>query len=200
MNLKGLEYEILPIHLLKDGGQQYGSDYASVNPMMELPALEVLDEAGQVAATIGQSVAILEFLEESYPEPALLPSEPLQRALVRQRVEVINSSIHPIQNLKVMRRLTDAFGTDRERNFQWAAYWINRGFEGLERLLEKTAGTYSVGDRVTLSDVALVPQVFNAHKFGVDMSRFPRIAKLDATCRRLEAFKRAAPSAQPDAE
>ena len=200
LNLKGIKYDTVPVHLLRDGGEQYTDGYASVNPMSELPALQLLDASGDEQGTVGQSVAILEYLEECFPEPALLPNDPLQRALVRQRLEVINSSIHPIQNLKVMRKLTEDFGTDRARNFEWAAYWIDRGFVGLEALLGTSAGVYSVGDTVTFADIALVPQVFNAHKFGVDMSRFPRIVRIDAACRELDAFRRAAPDLQPDSE
>ena len=200
LNLKGVGYDTVPVHLLKDGGEQYKEDYSSVNPMSELPTLQVLDESGQELGTVSQSVAILEYLEECFPEPALLPADPLQRALVRQRLEVINSSIHPIQNLKVMRKLTEDFGTDRARNFEWASYWIDRGFVGLEALLDASAGVYSVGDSVTLADVALVPQVYNAHKFGVDMNRFPLIARIDSACREVDAFKRAAPDVQPDSE
>ena len=200
LNWKGIGYETVPVHLLRDGGEQYTDSYGEVNPMNELPALQVVDGDGNDRGTLSQSVAILEYLEECFPEPALLPSDPLERALVRQRLEVINSSIHPIQNLKVMRKLSEDFGTDRARNFEWAAYWIDRGFVGLEALLSASAGTYSVGESVTLADVALVPQVFNAHKFGVDMERFPLIQRIDAECRALDAFKRAAPDAQPDSE
>jgi maleylacetoacetate isomerase len=168
--------------------------------MAELPTLQVLGEDGSELGRIAQSVAIMEYLEERFPTPPLLPSNPLERAMVRQRVEVVNSSIHPIQNLKVMVKLKADFGTDRARNFQWAAYWIDRGFQGLESLLADSAGTYSVGDEPTLADVALVPQVFNAHKFGVDMPKFPIIGRVSAACEELEAFAKAAPAAQPDAE
>lgn len=199
LNLKGVSFETVPIHLLNNGGEQYSATYGAVNPMAELPTLEVVDGAGQVTARLSQSVAILEYLEETHPAPPLLPSSPLDRARVRQRVEVINASIHPVQNLKVMRKLTADFGTDRPRNFQWAAYWIARGFQGLEVLLADTAGVYSVGDDVTLADVALIPQVFNAHKFGVDMGPFPTIQRVTAACNTLSAFQAAAPDRQPDA-
>jgi maleylpyruvate isomerase len=200
LNLKGCAYETVPIHLLRDGGEQYQDSYSAVNPMSELPTLQVLDESGREIARIGQSVAILEYLEERFPDPALLPKQTVDRALVRQRLEVVNSSIHPVQNLKVMRKLSEDFGTDRLRNFEWAAYWIERGFRGLEVLLEQSAGRYSVGDAVTLADIALVPQVYNAHKFGVELDAFPVIARVDAACRELEAFQLAAPDAQPDFE
>jgi maleylpyruvate isomerase len=200
LNLKGCAYETVPIHLLREGGEQYKESYSAVNPMNELPTLQVLDESGHEIARIGQSVAILEYLEECFPEPALLPQKPLDRALVRQRLEVVNSSIHPVQNLKVMRKLTQDFGTDRPRNFAWAAYWIERGFRGLEVLLEQSAGRYSVGDAITLADIALVPQVYNARKFGVDVNAFPMIERVDAACRELEAFQLSAPDAQPDFE
>ncbi len=109
LGLKGLEYEYVPVHLLQDGGQQFSDSYLQRNPIAEVPTLEVLNEAGDVVATVSQSVAIMEYLEECYPEPALLPSEPAERAKVRQLVEVVNSSIQPIQNLKVMKKIMVQF-------------------------------------------------------------------------------------------
>lgn len=195
---KGLDYGYLPVHLLEGGGQQYGEAYKALNPMSELPCL-VVEEEGRPPVALAQSVAILEYLEETHPSPALLPADPVGRARVRQLVEVVNSSIQPIQNLKVMRRLTARFGTEREENIAWARYWIDRGFEGLEALLVVGAGEHAHGDQPTLADVALVPQVYNARRFGVDMARFPTIARVASSAEALEAFKAAAPGAQPDA-
>ena len=197
--LKGIPYESRSVHLLNDGGEQYAEAYRHLNPMGEVPTLCIHDDDGQLMTTMSQSVAIMEYLEECHPEPALLPASAELRARVRQVVEVINSSIHPIQNIKVMKRLSAEFGTEREDNFRWAAYWIDRGFIGLEALMQRTAGLYAVGDSVTLADVALVPQVFNARRFGVDMDQFPTLVRIDDKARALEAFKHAAPEHQPDA-
>ena len=145
-------------------------------------------------------MAILEYLEEVYPEPALLPKDPVQRAKVRQLVEMINSGIQPIQNLRVMRRLTELHENTRPDNFAWAAYWIERGYQALEKVLEKTAGTYAFGDEVTLADVLLVPQTYNADRFGVDMSSMPHLQRAVANARALPAFEKAHPSVQPDTE
>jgi maleylacetoacetate isomerase len=198
MGLKGLDYDYVPVHLLEDGGQQYGEAYKALNPMSELPCL-VVESEGQAAVALAQSVAILEYLEETHPVPPLLPSDPVARARVRQLVEVVNSSIQPIQNLKVMRRLTARFGTERDQNIAWARYWIDRGFEGLEVLLGRVAGRYAFGDQPTLADVVLVPQVYNARRFGVDMTRFPVIDRVASSAEALEGFQAAGPATQPDA-
>jgi len=200
LNLKGLDYDVVPVHLLREGGQQYSDAYQTLNPVGEVPSLEVRGEGGEVVACLAQSVAIMEFLEERHPEPPLLPSEPLLRAQTRQLVEVVNSSIHPVQNLKVMRQLTADFGTDRAANFDWARRWIARHFEGLERLVERTSGAHAVGDSLSLADVVIVPQVFNARRFGVDMSRFPRLEALDASAAHNACFEAARPEQQIDFE
>ncbi|MGM0574279.1 MAG: maleylacetoacetate isomerase [Myxococcota bacterium] len=197
---KGLGYEYVPVHLVRDGGQQYREAYLELNPMAEVPALEVVSDEGETVAVLTQSVAILEYLEEIQPEPALLPEDPVGRAEVRRIVEVVNSGIHPIQNLKVMRRLHDEFGADRPRGFAWSAYWIDRGFRGLERILERTAGDHAVGDAVTLADVCIAPQVLNAGRFGVDMEPFPAIRRVHDAAMALDAFRAAAPERQPDAQ
>ena len=148
----------------------------------------------------GASEGILEFLEETHPSPPLLPAEPVLRAKTRQLVEVVNSSIHPVQNLKVMRQLTQDFGTDRPANFDWARRWIERHFHGLEALVDAVAGAHAVGDAITLADIAIVPQVFNARRFGVDMDLFPRLTAVDAAVSAHPAFEAAAPERQPDFE
>ncbi|MEC9073362.1 MAG: glutathione S-transferase N-terminal domain-containing protein, partial [Myxococcota bacterium] len=132
---RGVDWRYESVHLLRDGGQQHSDDYLRLNPMREVPSLVIGDPEAEDAQVLAQSVAILEFLEEVHPDPPLLPADPLERARVRQVVEVVNSSIHPVQNLKVMRLLTAEFGTDRQANFAWAAQWIERHFEGLEALV-----------------------------------------------------------------
>lgn len=198
LGLKGLDYEYVPVHLLQDGGQQFSESYRNLNPVSEVPSLEVLGEDGEVVATLSQSVAILEYLDEVYPEPPLLPSDPADKAKVRQLVEVVNSSIQPIQNLKVMKKVMAQFNVERPVAVEWAAYWIELGFKGLEPLLAKTAGTYAFGDQVTLADALLVPQEYNARRFKIDMDQFPTIARVCATAKALPAFAKAAPEVQPD--
>ncbi len=195
--LKGLDYDYRPVHLLEAGGQQFTDAYRAVNPLSELPSLVVSAAGGGVTA-IAQSVAILEYLEEVHPEPALLPEGALDRARVRQLVEAVNSSIQPVQNLKVMKKLGADFGIDRPAMFAWARYWIERGFEGLEALLTQTAGRFAFGDAVTLADAVLVPQVYNARRFDCDLDRFPTIARVSAAAEALDAFGAAHPHRQPD--
>ncbi|MCB9637358.1 MAG: maleylacetoacetate isomerase [Myxococcales bacterium] len=194
---KGLDYTYHPVHLLEDGGQHRKESYLRYNPMAELPTL-LVERQGAPDIAIAQSVAILEYLEECYPNPTLLPQSPEERARVRQLVQIVNSSIQPIQNLKVMQQLQAQFGVQREDTLAWSKYWIDRGFEGLERLLSQTAGAFAFGEHVTLADVVLVPQVYNAYRFGVEMSKFPTIARVAEAAKALEAFQAAAPEVQPD--
>lgn len=194
---KSVAYDYVPVHLLADGGQQFTASYRSLNPMSELPSLVVRGADGAEVA-LAQSVAILEYLEETVPEPALLPRDPVARARVRQLVESVNSSIQPVQNLKVLKKLGADFGLDRDGQAGWARYWIERGFTGLEALLARVAGAHAFGDAVTLADVVLVPQVYNARRFGCDMAPFPEIARVAAAAEALPAFRTAHPDAQPD--
>ncbi len=199
LGYKGLEYTYIPVHLLEGGGQQYSDDYLARNPVGELPTLEILDAQGEILSTISQSVAILEYLEEAHPEPSLMPSALPERARVRQIVEIVNSSIQPIQNLKVMKRLQEQFKVERPVALEWAKYWIERGFQGLEKLLQKTAGAHAYGDQLSLADIVIVPQEFNARRFGIDMNLFPTIQRVCHTANQLPAFANAAPAQQPDA-
>lgn len=198
LHLKGVDFDYVPIHLLEGGGQQNSEAYLARNPIGELPTLEVLNAGGEVVATLSQSVAILEYLEETYREPALLPEEPGERAKVRQLVEVVNSSIQPIQNLRVMQRLRSQFELDRPATLEWSKHWIERGFVGLEKILKGTAGVHAFGDQLSLADVVIVPQEYNARRFGVEMSNFPTIQRICATANQLTAFVKAAPDQQPD--
>ncbi len=191
--LKGLPFDTVSVHLVADGGHQHTKAYQALNPMREVPVL--IDE-GHVLA---QSVAILEYLEERHPAPALLPSHPVERARVRQMVELINSGIQPIQNLRVMQRLGREFGLDKDAQRAWSRGCIESGFVALERLLERHAGTYSFGDALSLADLCLVPQVYNARRFEVDLTRFPTLVAIEARLGAIEAFQHAHPDAQPDA-
>jgi len=190
--LKGIEYKYHDVHLVE--GKQKADDYVAINPMKQVPSLIV----DGVALT--QSVAILEFLDERFPEPALLPKDFTLRAAVRAIVETINSGIQPIQNFSVLGRI-GALGGDK---VAWAKETIDAGFHALEQQLASVPGrsdedTCCVGSAVTLADIALVPQVYNAKRFEVDMDQFPLISKVHAHLETLEAFKKAHPSVQPDA-
>lgn len=194
LELKGLKYEIAPVHLLHGGGEQYTDEFKSMNPMSQVPVLEV--ELDGRAARLGQSMAILEHLEEAHPEPSLLPKDALLRARARQLAEIVNSGIQPFQNLSVGQRLKD-LGVDDKA---FALYHIERGLRGYELLAKETAGEFSVGDRPTFADCALVPQLFAARRYGVDVeSTFPLLARIDARCAAMPAFQAAHPDRQPDA-
>ena len=195
---KGLGYTTRAIHLVREGGEQFGEEYRGLNPMAQVPTLMVPDGAGGTRA-LTQSVAICEYLEARHPSPPLLPAKAFDQAEVRQIVETIGAGIQPIQNLAVMRRLSRDFGTARPQNIGWAAEWITQGFEALERMLKVSAGAFACGDSVTLADVFIVPQVYNANRFGVDMSRFPILTRVHAHAQQLDSFARAAPERQPDA-
>jgi maleylpyruvate isomerase len=197
---KGLPYAQAPVHLVKDGGEHRTAAYRALNPMAEVPLLVVpggAPDGGELRLT--QSVAICEYLEERFPEPALLPAHPAERARVRALVEVVNSGIHPVQNLKVLQRIEADYGVSQEGRVAWARGWIAKGFEGLEGHLASTAGRHAFGDAVTLADCFIVPQVYNAHRFGVDMSAFPRVAAVASAASTLPAFAAAHPDRQPDA-
>lgn len=196
LNLKGLEYETVPVHLLKDGGQQHSDAYKALNPTELIPTL--VD--GELA--IGQSMAILEYLEEAYPEPALLPPDPAGRARVRAIAQSIACDIHPLNNLRVLKHLKRGLGVDDATKDEWYRHWINVGLTSVEALLagNPATGRYCQGDQVTLADVVLVPQVFNARRYDCDLSAMPTIVRIADTCAQIEAFARAEPARQPDAE
>lgn len=199
LRLKGIAYRYEPVHLVAGGGEHLLPAYRALNPMAELPTLVVHGPDGAPIAVLAQSVAILEYLEEAHPEPALLPKDPFGRARVRQIVECVNSSIQPYQNLKLLRKLAADYGNDQAKNDAWARHFVSRGFDGLEPLVAAVAGRYAYGDTPTLADVALVPQVFNARRFGVDLAAYPTLARVADAAMALEAFRGAAPEAQPDA-
>jgi len=186
---KGLPFEITSVHLRH--GEQRQAPHLQRNPLGQVPVLELAD-----GTRITQSLAILAYLEAAHPEPALLPAEPLARARAHQAAEIVNSGIHPLQNLSVLLAIQD-LGGDR---MAWARDVIHKGFVALESLARQTAGTYLVGDAVTLADACLVPQLYNARRFKVDLEPFPTLLRVEQACEQLPAFKAAHPSAQPDAD
>lgn len=193
LEFKEIPYEVVPVSLIADGGEHLREFYRGLNPMAEVPTL-VVD-----GAPIAQSVAILEWIEERYPEPSLLPEAPLERARVRQLVEAVNSGIHPLQNLKVKKHLMEKLGLDAVQVEAWNRHWITKGFEGIEQLLVKWSGQHAVGDQVTLADCVLVPQVYNARRYKVDLNQFPTLSAVNRAAEALPFFKAARPEVQPDA-
>ena len=193
LNWKGLSYETVPVHLVADGGHQHRPEHRALNPMGQVPVLLEDDFA------LSQSVAILEYLEERHPEPPLLPSNPRERARVRQLTEVINSGIQPIQNLSVMQRLKGEFGLTPEQVQAWSRAWITEGFVALEALVTEVGGRCCVGNAVSFADLCLVPQLYNARRFDVDLSQFPRLLAIEEDLETLPAFAAAHPREQPDA-
>ena len=175
-------------------GEHRQSDYLNINLQGFVPSLGLDD-----GAVLGQSVAIIEYLDEIYPDPPLLPSAPLERARVRSLAQAITSDIHPLNNLRVLRYLEEALGQDKGTRDAWYRHWVQVGFDALERWLTRDAetGRFCHGDAPTLADVCLVPQVFNARRFAVDMNPYPRIVAIDAACRALPGFQTAAPDQQP---
>ena len=190
LNLKKLNYKIETINLLK--GQQLSPEYSAVNPNNCLPALKVNNHI------LLQSPAILEYLEEVYKSCQLLPDDPLDAAVVRGLMNVIVCDIHPVQNLRVLKKLVDKTNQESDK-IEWASHFIKLGFTGLEELLKKTAGKYCFKNSVTFADVCLVPQVYNAIRFGVSMEEFPIISRVCKELEELEEFKQAHPNMQPDA-
>lgn len=192
LNMKGLTPEHLPHHLRK--GEQCAPAYLAINPQGLVPTLE--SDAG---AILTQSLAIIEWLDETNPNPPLLPKDPLRRAKVRAFAQVIACDTHPVQNLKVLARLRK-LGLPEEQVTEWAA-WANReGLAACETLIADEAGPFCFGDTPTLADLCLVPQLANARRFGVDVSAYPRLLKAEAATKQVEAFADAAPDRQPDAE
>ncbi len=192
LNLKGLSYEIVPVHLLR--GEQKSPEHRQRHPMGLVPVLELAD-----GTTLTQSLAILEYLEEAYPSPPLLPAEPLARAQVRAIAATIACDIHPINNLRVLQYLTGTLGLSEEAKLTWYRHWVMEGLTAVERLVAASAGRFCLGDAPTLADCCLVPQLYNARRFDCDLSGFPRLTAIEAACQALEAFRAAAPERQPDA-
>jgi len=193
LNHKGIAYETIPIHLVKDGGHNRRPEFRAVNPQMRVPVL--VTAAGDILI---QSLAIIEYLDETHPEPALLPKDPIARAKVRALAELVACDIHPLNNIGPLRYLKNTMGQEQSAIDDWYHHWVIAGFEALEALIEPAP--YVCGDRVTLADLSLVPQVYNARRLKVPLDRFPKIVGVDAACMALTAFDRARPENQPDAE
>jgi len=193
LNLKNVPYEMASVHLGKDGGHNRKPEYRALNPQMRVPVLAL--DSGDV---IGQSMAIIDYLEEVYPDPPLLPSEPVARAKVRAFAQLIACDIHPLNNVSILRYLKRQLGHEQSEIDEWYRHWVLEGFEAIEAMI--THGPYAFGGQVTLADVCLVPQVFGARRFNTPLERFPKIVAADAACQKLPAFDKARPENQPDTE
>lgn len=193
LNLKGLSYEVVPVDLRRD--EHLGAAYKAINPQGLVPALDV---EGRI---LTQSPAMLEWLEERHPHPPLLPADADDRQLVRALAAIIGCDIHPINNRRVLEYLRKSLGCDERAIQDWVGTWIRAGFDALEPQLARLAslGDYAFGSSPGLVDVYLIPQVAGARRFEIDLAAYPRILAIDAACAELDAFARAAPSAQPDA-
>jgi maleylpyruvate isomerase len=191
--LKGLSYETISIHLTKDGGHQYASSYRAINPQMRVPALALNN--GDVLL---QSLALIEYLDETHPEPRLLPADPVARAHVRSVAQIIACDIHPLNNTGPLNYLRRNLKADEAAINAWYANWVVAGFDAIEALIKP--GPYAFGSQVGLADICLVPQVFNARRFKVPLDAYPKIVAVDAACAKLEAFEKARPENAPDAE
>lgn len=196
LNLKGLAYEAVPVHLLRDGGQQNQPAYRALSPLGTVPALETEGEV------ITQSLAIIEYLDETHPLPPLLPASAAERARVRALAQTIACDIHPVNNLRVLQYLGKHFAAPQEQKDAWYRHWVNAGLLAVEQLLaaHPATGAFCHGDAPTLADCCLVPQVFNAHRFDCPLDAMPTIRRIVAACEALPAFRNAAPAMQPDAE
>ncbi|KAB2872233.1 MAG: maleylacetoacetate isomerase [Burkholderiaceae bacterium] len=196
LNLKALPYEAIPVHLLRGGGEQRQGAHLARNPQALVPVLHTED------GWLTQSMAIVEWLDEAHPSPPLLPADRGGRARVRAIAQAIACDIHPLANLRVLQYLGGELGIDEPRKNAWSRHWVDSGLAAVERLLadDPRSGRFCHGDAPTLADCCLVPQVFNARRVGARLDDKPAIARIVAACEALDAFRRAAPANQPDAE
>lgn len=192
LNLKNIEYKYVPVHLLNNGGEQYTANYKALNPMSEVPTLE------HEGMTLGQSVAIIEYLEEQFPSPSLFPRDSQKKAKIRQFCENINSFMHPLSNLKVLKYLEENNSYDQKQKEVWISHWYQKGLAASESWLQKNMGQYCFGDHVTVADCFLVPLVFTCERFNVDLKPFKNVVTINDRCLKEEAFAKAHPFRQVD--
>jgi maleylpyruvate isomerase len=185
----------VPVHLNRGGGEQFKEPFKSVNPHALVPVLT------DGAFSLSQSLTIMAYLDERYPTPALLPQDIEQRARVRQISLAIACDIHPINNLRILKYLTGTMGLSEDAKNTWVKHWVGLGLQALEvDLAAQRSGDFCVGSQPTMADCCLVPQIFNAQRFGIDMTPYPTLRSIDEACQALPAFQAAHPAAQPDAE
>jgi maleylpyruvate isomerase len=193
LNLKGVPHEHAFVHLLRDGGGQKAPDYLARNPQGLVPALEL--DGGQ---TLIQSLAIIEYLDEVHPEPPLMPGDAVARAQVRAIAQAVACDIHPLNNLRVLKYLRHDMNQPKEAVDAWYRQWIESGFAAIETMIGEDG--FCIGGQATLADICLIPQIFNARRYEIDLAPYPRIARVEAVCGDIPAFADAHPDRQPDAE
>ncbi|MGR5222430.1 maleylacetoacetate isomerase [Vibrio parahaemolyticus] len=198
LNLKKLPYQSMPIHLVKDGGEQHKAAFSALNANELVPVLVApAPEGGEMV--LNQSLTIIDYLDDHYPTPRLIPESGQARYWVKALAQDIAIDIHPINNLRVIQQLNQQFGMDDDSRQQWMRHWIETGFHALEKKLAKVSGSYCVGNDITLVDVCLVPQLYNAERFNVDMIAFPIISAIGEHLKAHPAFQAAEPERQKDA-
>ncbi len=194
LNLKGLKTEQAPVHLLRDGGEQLKAAYAAINPGKVIPSLETDD------GVLTQSLAIISYLDETHPKPPLLPADAYGRAIAQAMALVVACDIHPVNNLRVRKYLKNVFGQTDDAVATWYRHWIELGFEALEIETKRHGGKFCYSDAPGIADIFLVPQMYNARRFNVDLAPFPTLVRIDQNAVALAAFADAAPERQPDFE
>ncbi len=202
LHYKGLPFKQRSVHLVRDGGEQHKADYRALNPQGLVPTLIDDSDASAEPFVLNQSLAILEYLEELHPSPALLPGAPAKKATARALAQLIACDIHPLNNLRVLKYLTGTLHVDDTQKTAWYHHWLNEGFNALEKMLnQQTPHTspFCCGDEVTFADVCLIPQLYNAKRFDFPLDAFPTLQRIDDHCNTLPAFQAAHPDNQPDA-
>lgn len=195
LNLKGLRYDLIPVHLVRDGGEQHSPPFRAVNPQQLVPVLQ------HGHRQLRQSLAILEYLDEVWPQPALLPSTARERQRVRALALLVACDIHPLNNLRVLQYFENEWNVPQPERDEWVRHWITDGLAAAEAMLadHPATGDYAEGNAPGLADCCLIPQIYNARRFSVDMSAYPTLQRIDAACLALPAFDAARPERQPDA-
>ncbi len=196
LNLKGVACALVPVHLVRDGGEQHRPDYRARHPQALVPVLQLDD-----GRTLTQSLAILDYLEDTVPAPPLLPEDPVARAQARAIAQAIACEIHPLNNLRVLGYLGGTLGLDDSARGTWYRYWVESGLAAVERMVPDLAGAgpFCHGEAPGLADCCIVPQIYNARRYDCNLDGMPRLRAIEAACLALPAFQRAAPEAQPDA-
>lgn len=192
MNLKQINYTYQPVHLLKDGGEQFRSDYRKLNPASGVPTLKHGD------VVVSQTMAIVEYLDQISPDRKLIPPEAKMGAKVRRFCETINADIHSYGNLRTLNYLESKFGADQDKKNEWVAHWFDLGFKSLEEMLAEHSGSCCFGNQITAADAFLIPLIFTAERFKVDITKYPLAMAINERCTKLPEFSKAHPYRQPD--
>lgn len=192
LHLGNIDFEYIPIHLINNSGEQHSESFQKLNPQRQVPVF--VDHK----VSLSQSMAILEYLDQEYLSKVLFPTDSVRRSHCIELCEIINSGVQPLQNLKVLQELKSRFNISEDQKTEWIRDWIEMGLSAYEKKIEKNAASYSMGEQLSAADLFLIPQLYNAHRFKADLSKFPHISKVEQKCLILEAFQKAHPDAQPD--